>query len=202
MRESAGRTPLLIDRSSEGRDQEMYRNDKKLAVVLITAALALSTGLAASEKRGAEVVVQTRGGQESRGELIAVRAESLVIKEAKSEDGLSFKIDEIRSVRIVNRPQTLKWTLMGAVFGGVAFPATKYFLFVKEESYSAGEWFSKRSTEGLGLVAVIGVVVGAVAGTIVGGSKGVDQVFPFEDPMMRTVYLQRLGYLARVREAP
>jgi hypothetical protein len=61
-------------------------------------------------------------GPESRGELIAVKAESLVVKEAESGSALSLKIDEINSVKVVHKPQTLKWTLLDAATCGIAFP--------------------------------------------------------------------------------
>jgi hypothetical protein len=166
-----------------------------LNLILISGAIDSLAG----EKQGAEVVVRMINGQESRGELIAVKEETLLLKEEKTGGDLSLKIDEINSVKVVNRPQTLKWTLLGAVACGIAFPAAKYYMFAKEEAYTAGDWFSRAATESLGLAAVIGVAFGTVVGAGIGMSKGKDDVFPLaESPLMRVVYLQRLRFLARV----
>lgn len=166
-----------------------------LLLVLMTEAF----GLTAGEKQGAEVVVRMLNGRESRGELIAVREETLLLKEEKSGGDLSLKIAEIHSVKIVNQPQPLKWSLLGAVACGIAFPAAKYYLFAKEEAYTASDLVSRRATEGLGTAAVIGVAFGTVVGAGIGMSKGKDEVFPLaEEPPLRVVYLQRLRYLARV----
>ena len=158
-----------------------------------------ASGLTAGEKQGAEVVVRMIDGQESRGELIAVKEMALLLKEEKTGSDLSLKIAEIHTVKIVNRPQPLKWSLLGAVACGIAFPAAKYYLFAKEEATTASDLVSKPATEGLGVAAIIGVAFGTVVGAGVGMSKGRDEVFPLAgDPLMRVVYLQRLRYLARV----
>lgn len=154
------------------------------------------------EKRGAEVVIRMVSSQESKGELIAVKAESLVLKEAESGAALSLKISEISSVTVVHKPQTLKWGLLSAATCGIAFPAAKYFFFAKEEASTVSEMFSKTAFEDLGLMALIGVGVGALAGAIIGSSKGQEEVFPLEgNPAMRVVYLQRLRHLARMPQA-
>ncbi len=161
-----------------------------------------ATDVLGKEKRGAEVVVRMIDRQESTGELIAVKAESLVLKEAESGAALSLKIEDIHSVKVVHKPQALKWGLLGAATCGIAFPAAKYFFFAKEEAYTVSDMFSKTAVEDLGLVAVIGVGIGTLAGVIIGSSKGKDEVFPLaESPLMREVYVQRLRYLARMPQA-
>jgi hypothetical protein len=178
---------------------------KKNGLRLLSFILILVTGAAnllAREKRGAEIIVRMINGQESRGELIAVKAESLIVKEDESGAALSLKIDEINSVKVVHKPQILKWTLLGAATCGIAFSATKYFIFAKEEAATASDWFSRAATEDLGLAAIIGVAFGAAVGAGIGLSKGKDEVFPLaESPLMRVVYLQKLRYLARMPQA-
>ena len=179
----------------------MMNRIKRLCRLSLLLTLAMgASGLTAGEKQGAEVVVRMIDGQESRGELIAVREETLLLKEEKTGGDLSLKVDKISSVKIINRPQTLKWTLLGAVACGVAFPAAKYYLFATEEAYTASDLVSKRATEGLGVAAVIGVAFGTVVGAGIGMSKGKDDVFPLAgDPVMSVIYLQRLRYLARIK---
>jgi hypothetical protein len=154
------------------------------------------------DRQGADIVVLMANGHESRGELIAVRGDSLLLKEQRSGVDVSLKVADIDTVKIVNRPQTLKWGLLGAAACGIAFPAAHYYIFAKEEAYTASDLVSKQATESIVPAAIIGVAFGALVGAGIGISKGKDEVFPLAtDPLMRVVYLQRLRFLARIRNS-
>ena len=73
---------------------------KIVSLLLILCLVVLSTNLYAKKKRGAELIVQKRDGLEVQGELIAVKEDSLLIKEAKSEADVTVDVSDIRNIRV------------------------------------------------------------------------------------------------------
>jgi len=68
---------------------------KFIALFMVFSILSLSGNLIAKERRGAELMVDKKDGQQVRGELIAVKQDSLLLLERESGADVSVDIEEI-----------------------------------------------------------------------------------------------------------
>ena len=92
---------------------------KAIASVLAVSLLVLPAGLWAKEKRGAAVVVTKLDGTQVSGELVAVKAESLLLLSAAGRDESIDKAG-IGSVRVVRKSQALLFAAIGGAAGATA----------------------------------------------------------------------------------
>jgi hypothetical protein len=95
---------------------EMTKASVWLVATALVSLLSSPPGLAAQEKRGAEVVVTKTNGSLYRGELIAVRPDSLLLLGPGGKD-TSIGLADIGIVRIVRRSPTGLLTLAGFLLG-------------------------------------------------------------------------------------
>lgn len=72
--------------------------------------------LAANKRRGATLLIDTKDGQ-IRGELIAVKKDSLLLKESWSGADVSVDIENIKVIRIVRGSQAAKGAGYGFLIG-------------------------------------------------------------------------------------
>jgi hypothetical protein len=132
----------------------------------------------AKERRGAELVIQKTDGQLIKGELIAVKENSLLLKEHDSGADATSVVREIKTITIVKKSKTGKGALygfgIGAIEGGLAG------LLVEPEEWEetvnnevVTEQYSRLGTV-LFEVIFIGAI-GALTGLIVGGFLGKDK---------------------------
>lgn len=90
---------------------------KLIALVLIISFIVAIPGyLAAKEKLGAEVIIETKDGELIEGELIAVKRESLLLKSHLEED-MPVQIHDVVRIRIVNKSYALLGLGLGSVTG-------------------------------------------------------------------------------------
>jgi len=68
---------------------------KIIPLFLVFSLLALSGNLLAKERRGAELIVQKKDGQQVRGELITVKEHSLLLLDSKGKDASIDNCEEI-----------------------------------------------------------------------------------------------------------
>ncbi len=140
---------------------------KPIVAALVLLLISLPPSLAAREKRGAELVITKKAGQLVRGELIAVRPDSIVVFVSEGKDE-SVDIAEISTIKIVRKSKALKGLLYGFASGavtGVALTALPPNL----DEYALNYLFS-------------GLFLGAVGGAVglaVGAGLGSDQVIAF-----------------------
>jgi hypothetical protein len=89
---------------------------KVAAIGLALLLLSLPTWLSARERRGANLVVTLKDGQQIKGELIAVKPDSLLLLDSAGADQ-SVDLAGIRSVRIVRRSKALLGAACGLLAG-------------------------------------------------------------------------------------
>ena len=100
---------------------------KLVAAILAILMLALPGTLSAANWRGIEIIVTTQDGRQFRGELIAVKSDSLVLLDAERKD-LSILVAEIKNIKVRRRSKALQGLLYGflagavggAIWGGIA----------------------------------------------------------------------------------
>jgi len=136
---------------------------KFIALFLVFSILALSGNLIAKEKKGADLIIKKTDGTQVRGELIAVKQNSLLLLERDS--GVDWTIDTVdtQAITIKKKSHLLEWSAAGLLLGtGVGF-----MIGSSLESYDSSAW---NLTEGMPTAAgtIVGGAIGLVAGVAVG----------------------------------
>ena len=115
--------------------------------------------LTAKERQGADLVIQKINGQRVRGELIAVKQNSLLLKDNYSGVDKTVGIDDIRVITIVKKSKLLEGGLIGLLLGGVIGFVIGY--------PQGDEIFVSKPLAG-GIGAAIGGGIGALIGVGIG----------------------------------
>lgn len=138
----------------------MNKPKKFVSLFLVFSLLALSGNLMA-KKRGAELKIQKKDGQQVRGELIAVKEKSLLLLDAEGVD-VSVDISDVKVITIVKKSKATEWAFLGILVGGGIGTLLAYQK--RETSYSPGF-----GSIGAGLGCVVG---GVLFGGLIGGAAG------------------------------
>jgi hypothetical protein len=143
----------------------MKRSTGRIAALsLIALLLTLPAGLSAKEKRGATLVVTRLDGSRARGELIAVKPDSLLLLNVAGKDE-TIGLADMKTVKIVRRSHAGTLALVGSLTGAVA---------------GALAFGSDPEVETAAIVLAGGLIgaAGALAGLGVSLGVGADSTFP------------------------
>ena len=161
---------------------------KLAATVLAFLILVLPGALSARERRGANLVITLKDGQQVKGELIAVKPDSLLLLAGKDE---SVDLVGIRSIRIVKKDKGglgAKYGLLAGWVGTLIYAKTQKGV-VNQAGAALGAWL---------LFVPAGAVIGVVAGVMAGKDKTIQLEGKSESEVR-----QALAYLrgkARIRD--
>lgn len=161
-----------------------------IALLLIFSIICLYGNMYAKERRGAELVIQKIDGLKVKGELIAVKRNSLLLKEAESGADWAVGVAEIKTITIVKKSKFWKGAgyglLMGALTGAVIG------LCARSGDISSG------GAAGVGAAFFGGT--GVLIGGIIGASSGKDKTILIEGMPPETIesHLETLRKKARV----
>jgi hypothetical protein len=136
----------------------MRRTKEGWLLLLILASVALPEGLAAKDRRGADAIVGKKDGRALRGELIAVKKESILLKESWSSYDVSISRSDIASIKVKKGSGAVSGAFLGTLVGGLTGMAI---------GRKAGE-----SHHSLVNFETAGTVIGAVIGAVIGGGAG------------------------------
>lgn len=142
-----------------------------------------------SEKKGAELIIQKRGGLKVRGELIAVKEESLLLMERETGGDVSVDVKEIRAVVIVKKPK-LNYGFFGGLLVGGALGG-----YLGATMYGPGE------TALAVMFGALGAAAFATLGGFIFGAVSTDEAIYFygkSDAEIQDI-LKRLRSMARVK---
>jgi len=167
----------------------------------------LSVNLYAKERRGAELIITKKDGQQIEGELIAVKPNSLLLLNTEGKD-VAVGIADIRVIRIVKKSKVLLGvgtgllggTGLGAVIGAclwmVGLPVMAIFGEAGVESHM--DDFPDFLWKGV----LIGTGIGMLLGAFIGGSAGIDKTIQIEGMTDSEIQetLDKLRKKARVRD--
>ena len=103
---------------------------KFMSMFLVFSILALSIPLTAKEKKGADLIIQKTDGTQVRGELIAVKENSLLLMERESGADVSVDIEDIKFIDIVKKSKTVT----GLLIGGAIEAFVGYMTYSKPKS--------------------------------------------------------------------
>ena len=100
---------------------------RKLTVLLLAfSTLALSGNIFAKERKGANLFIQKKDGTQVKGELIAVKQNSLLLIERNSGADETVDIRKIGIIRIVKKSKTLAGCITGLFLGAAVGYAVGY----------------------------------------------------------------------------
>lgn len=163
---------------------------KLISLFLVVSMLLLSIPLSAKQRRGADLLIWRTDVTEVRGELIAVKENSLVLMKRDSGADLTVDIEDISTITIVKKSKALLAGGLGALICGGG-------LWLYGSTQSTFDFYEFWPI--LALVAAGGLVIGGAVGTVV----GIDKTIQFEgksDSEIQEI-LENLQKKARVRNA-
>ena len=170
---------------------------KSVSLFLVFSLLSLSGNMFANERKGAELYIQKKYGYYERGELIAVKQNSILILERYSGADVTVDIRNIRVIKVVRESETLVGGIIGLFLGGVI----GYFIGYPQGDEGGFVIISKPIAGGIG--AAIGGVSGALVGAGIGIAVGADKTIQIEgksDSEIQEI-LAKLRKKARVKNA-
>lgn len=160
---------------------------RSIAVSLVIVLSALPGGLSAKVRKGATVVVTRLDGSQARGELVAVKPDSLLLSIEGTD--LAVPLPDIDAVRVVRKSRAV---LYGGVGAGAGLAGMGLLV---AQGGGDGDYGTEYTLLGGG----IGLIAGAIAGTI----TGIDRKFPIAGRPAAEVarYWARLASYAREKRA-
>ncbi len=162
-----------------------------ISLFLVFSVLALSMPLTAKERKGADLIIQRTDGTQVRGELIAVKENSLLLLVREWGADVTINIDDIRVITILRKSKAWLGYGLGLLAGvGVGAIAGNQLSI---------PWWGKAT----GICAIIGGLAGALVGALLGSSAGKDKTFSIyamSDTQIQEI-LKKLRKQARVRNA-
>jgi hypothetical protein len=169
---------------------------KSISLFLAVSVLTLSVQLTAKEKKGADLIVQKRDGTQIRGELIAVKENSLLLLERETGADVTVDISDISAATHVKKSKLIQGAAYGLLIGG-ASGAGIAAIFV--------DW-DDNFLEGLPVIfwGIISAVIGSFFGGSIGAGAGTDEKMNFSgrsDAQIEEI-LEKLRKKARIKNAP
>jgi hypothetical protein len=167
-------------------------NTRTIAVLLIGFLVCGSISWA-TERTGAQVAVSLKSGSETRGELMAVKKDFLVLSSSSLDkvSDQSVPVADVRAVKIVRRSKVGT----GALIGLLAGAGGGALLGLAAGNDDPG-FFSLSATDKAGILAAFFGLVGVAVGSIAGAATGVDTSFGLENQSAKAVQ-ETLGLLSR-----
>jgi|GEM_PF-3507900 len=128
---------------------------------------------AAGERSGARVVVERVSGGLIEGELIAVRAQALVVADTVSMASSDISLGDVFRVKIIRKTRLLKGLGLGSLFGGV-IGGSGTFGYGAAAGYYGGDWQLFTPEDMFLGGAVYGVAFGLIVGALAAYNSGLD----------------------------
>lgn len=144
------------------------RIKKFITCFLILSILSLCGNIYAGEKRGVDLLIQKKDSQQIRGELIAVKNDSLLLKDTESGADVSVIMNHVKAITIVKESKTLVGIGVGFLVGagvGMLIGLIGWELF---------NWAPSDTKTKYRIVGAAGGA-GGMIGALVGGTTGANQ---------------------------
>ena len=170
------------------------KRKKIISLFLVFSLVSLSGNLMAKERKGAQLAIQKKDGQQVKGELITVKPDSLVLLDAETDYDVSVNIQDIQTIRILKKSKAYEFGLAAFLIGAAVRGAAHSGVRREEQGEEATQHF-------VGSTIVIGVITGA-AGILVGMVFGIDKTIEIEGKSDAEIdaALEKLRKKARVTD--
>ncbi len=167
---------------------------KFISLFLVFSILVLSGNLYAKERKGADLMIQKNDGTQVRGELIAVKQNSLLLLDRESGADVAVGIGDAKVITIVKKSKALLGVGLGLLLGG----GLGSLYGTSTDTYDSDLRPLAFIVYGGG-----GAALGALVGGFFGASAGKDEIIQIEgksDPEIQE-NLEKLRKQARIRNS-
>jgi len=162
---------------------------KFISLFLIFSSIMLSVNLYAKERRGAKLIITKKDGQLIEGELITVKPKSLLLLDTEGKD-VSVGIADIKVIRVMKKSKGARTGFL--IGGGLA-------LIVGVGQIGAEvHGFIPSFIDGLIFFALPGALIGVIIGAVAGTDKTI-QIEGMTDSEIRET-MDKLRKKARIRD--
>jgi hypothetical protein len=169
---------------------------KKIVVLLLVFSLAAaSPSLMAKKRRGPDLIIQKKDGQELAGELISIkRNSSLLLKIKNSGMDSIIDLNEVKTITIVKNSAALYGIMSGFLVGSVAGSLIVHYQHRGSEREKGRDTFIAGGIFGL---------LGAATGAVIGNISGKDRTILVEGMSLdkKTRFLEKLRRKARIPDS-
>lgn len=145
---------------------------KSTSLILAASVMLLGSTAAAKERPGAVVVLTLKDGRTVEGELYAVKADALIIVDARSESA-TFGVAEIRQVRMKKRNGRNIRT--GAIIGSAAIAGLSFAQIMANSDGGPGTPQAEEIAT-LSALVLLGGAAGGLVGWVAGGTSKAESV--------------------------
>jgi hypothetical protein len=171
---------------------------KALSLFLVFSILLLSGNMFAREKKGADLIIQKLDGTKVRGELIAVKDNSLLLLDRDSGADVSVDVGDVKLITFAKKWKAGNGFLIGSIVGagtGAGFAA----YMMANPSFGASDF---QAGGFIGFTLVSGLVVGML-GILIAGLFPKGKIVQLEGKSDREIqwFLKELRKKARIRNA-
>ena len=139
--------------------------------LLLIFSLLVHSGNLHAEKRGCEIEIVKKDGLPVKGELIAVKEDSLVILENDSKADVSVALENIQVIKVMKKSKAILGVSLGILVGGVL--GSLY-------GTSTDTYDSELRPVAFMVYGGGGAALGALIGGFLGASAGKDKTYIFE----------------------
>lgn len=161
-----------------------------ISLLLVFSILLLSGNMFAKERKGADLIVNRTDGTQVRGELIAVKQNSLLLMDRDSGADVTVEVSDIGKIKIVNKSKHALGISLGLAVGGAAGTLAGY------EGSKLFWVFDERKTWAW-IGGIIGMVSGALIGSLLSGPRTI-RVLEKSKTEIQEI-LEKLSKKARVK---
>jgi hypothetical protein len=152
------------------------------ALFLVFSLLFLSGNMFAQEKQGALILVSKVDGQLIKGELVAVKQNSLLLLDSNLNLDVNVDIGEIDQIEVIRKDKgaVIGGSIVGGALLGGIIAGSRESKFPEKDNPLEEAISSLYRTAETGVNAIIGIVGGILVGTLVGVGLSSNQVFMIE----------------------
>ena len=169
---------------------------KFIYLVLVFSILALSGNMLAKERKGADLIIQKTDETQIRGELIAVKENSLLLLKRETGADVSVDIGEIRIIEIVKESKVWKGIGYG-LLGGAVIGVLVGYLLGDDPPTTVPIITDDEKALALGIMCgITGGALGGIGGAIAGADKTIQIKGKSDSEIKQT--LEELRKKARV----
>lgn len=170
---------------------------KAISLFLVFSILLLSGNMFAKEKRGADLLIYEIEGNKVRGELIAVKKNSLLLLERFTGVDVTVDVEDVEVIKIMGKSRALQGGIIGGLLGGIV----GYLIGGSQGDEGGFVPISKSMAGGIG--AAICGAIGTLAGVGLGTALRVDSTIHIQNKSKSEIQeiLKKLRKKARVKNA-
>jgi len=173
-------------------------------ILFISSTLIFSGDLLAKKRRGAELKIQKTDGQIVKGELIAVKENSLLLLDSNTSADVSVDITDIEFIEILKKPKILLGAGLGFLIGGSVGALTGVMFGDDElrQGDNPDEYETRSVSQKALTVGVLFGLIGALGGGITGASVGGETTIQIQGNSEEDINLEliKLRFKARVTD--